>query len=218
MIKLSSRLKAISDFVCDDSSIVDVGCDHAYLSIFLYQHKKNINIIASDVNINALSNAKKNIKLYNLNSKIKVILSDGLEKINLFEIDTIIISGMGGKTIINILANANLKNIKQIIIQANTDIILVRKAIINMGFYIDDENLIMDSNKYYTIINFRKGKIKYTAKELYFGPKLLCKKEEIFLNKCDSDLKKLQNIFKNIPWTKFIKKINMYLRIRLYKL
>ena len=218
MIKLSPRLKAISDFVGDDYSIVDVGCDHAYLSIYLYQNKKNINIIASDINHNALAIAKKNISLHKLDSKINTILSDGLKNIDVSEIDAIIISGMGGRSIIKILKDTDLKSIKQVIVQANTDIVLVRKSIIKMGFYIEDETMIMDNNKYYTVINFKKGKRIYTKKELYFGPKLLCKKEEIFLNKCNSDLEKLQNIFKNIPWTKLIKKISIYLKIRLYRL
>ena len=60
MIKISARLKKIAEFIDDNSSIVDIGCDHGLLDIYLYQTKKNINIIASDVNQNALNNAIKN--------------------------------------------------------------------------------------------------------------------------------------------------------------
>ena len=62
MIKLSDRLKKIADYVNDDSSMIDIGCDHGLLDIYLIQKKKNIKLIASDVNPNALNNAKKNIK------------------------------------------------------------------------------------------------------------------------------------------------------------
>ena len=52
MIRLSKRLECIASFVNDDMSLVDVGCDHALLDIYLCQVKKNIKIIASDINEN----------------------------------------------------------------------------------------------------------------------------------------------------------------------
>ena len=62
MIKISKRLASIASYVEDDASLIDIGCDHGLLDIYLYQTKKNIKIIASDVNQNALKNAIKNIK------------------------------------------------------------------------------------------------------------------------------------------------------------
>ena len=46
--------------------MVDIGCDHGLLDIYLVQTNKNIKVIASDINKNALSNAIKNIKKYKL--------------------------------------------------------------------------------------------------------------------------------------------------------
>ena len=66
MIKLSKRLEAISSLVPINSSIIDIGCDHALLDIYMYQKKISNKIIASDINANALNNAKKNIKKYKL--------------------------------------------------------------------------------------------------------------------------------------------------------
>ena len=66
MIKLSARLKALANFIDDNSNVVDIGCDHGLLDIYLIQNKNNIKVIASDVNINALNNAKSNIKKYKL--------------------------------------------------------------------------------------------------------------------------------------------------------
>ena len=57
MIKISKRLASIASYVEDDASLIDIGCDHGLLDIYLYQTKKNIKIIASDVNQNALNNA-----------------------------------------------------------------------------------------------------------------------------------------------------------------
>ena len=113
MIKLSLRLKKIAKYVDDYSNIVDIGCDHGLLDIYLVQTNKNIKIIASDVNENALNNAINNIKKYNLENKITTILSNGLDNIDTTNIDTIIIAGMGSHTVVSILKN-NPKKLKPI--------------------------------------------------------------------------------------------------------
>ena len=116
MIKLSKRLQLVASFVDDNASIIDVGCDHAHLSIYLVQNKSNINIVASDINPNPLNIAKENKKKYQLEDKIELELKDGINNLNK-KIDTIIISGMGGILISNIINNKdNLKNIKTIIL------------------------------------------------------------------------------------------------------
>jgi len=95
MIKISKRLNVIADLVEDNSRIVDIGCDHGLLDIYLVQTKKNIKVIASDINENALSNAINNIKKYKLDNVIKTVISNGLNNIDTTNLDTIIISGMG---------------------------------------------------------------------------------------------------------------------------
>ena len=99
MIKLSKRLEKIATFVDDGANIVDIGCDHALLDIYLVLNRKNIKVVASDVNKNALNNALNNIKKYKLTDKINTVLSNGLDSIDVTGLDTIIISGMGTHTI-----------------------------------------------------------------------------------------------------------------------
>ena len=64
-MNLSNRLKAVATLVCKDSRVIDVGCDHAYLDIYLTLYNNN-SCIATDINKNALEIAKNNIKKYNL--------------------------------------------------------------------------------------------------------------------------------------------------------
>ena len=163
-VKLSKRLKAIADLVNKDSKIIDVGCDHALLDIYLL--KKNIikKAIASDVNEGALNQAKRNIKLHNV-KKISVRLSDGLNDLKKEDdIDTIVISGLGDKKIIDILNNDKdkLKDIKSIIIQSNTNPYNVRRYLSLNGYKIEDEKLILENNIIYTIIKFKKQFKKYS--------------------------------------------------------
>ena len=74
MNKLSVRLEAVANYVDDNSKVIDIGCDHGFLSIFLAKKYDNIKIIASDINENALNNAISNINKLNLQNKIEVDL------------------------------------------------------------------------------------------------------------------------------------------------
>ena len=102
MNKLSRRLEVVASYVRDNSKVIDIGCDHGFLSIFLAKKYDNIKIIASDINENALGNAIENINKMNLQDKIDVRLGNGLDVISALEIDTIVISGMGANTIVEI--------------------------------------------------------------------------------------------------------------------
>ena len=218
MIKLSKRLLAIANLIDDNSKVADIGCDHGLVSIFLAMNKQNISIIASDINQNALDNAIKNINKYHLEDKIKVCLSNGLDNIN-DEIDTIIISGMGGHTIVDILTNnqEKLNTVNNIIIQSNNDIEYVRRKIVKLGYYIKKEELILDKNIYYTIILFTKGKKKYTNKEYYFGPILLKENSKIFIEKNNKEYTKLVNIKNNIPKRKLLIRLKILKELHMYK-
>lgn len=219
MIKLSPRLKQVADFVDDGSNIVDIGCDHGLTDIYISQVKKNINIIASDINQNALNNAIKNIKKYNLESKITTKLSDGLNNIDTQNLNTIIISGMGAHTIIGILHSnlKKLKNIETLIIQSNNDIDFLRKKITELNYFIEDEELVKEKKFIYTIIKFKKGKKHYTKKQLHFGPILLQKKGKIFDEKNKIDLEKLKILYSLIPKSNYHLRIKTYLKIKKYK-
>ena len=83
MSKLSKRLEMVANFIDNnDKSVIDIGCDHGLLSIYLANKFKNLKIIASDVNKNALDNAKKNITKCGLNDRIETRLGSGISVIN----------------------------------------------------------------------------------------------------------------------------------------
>ena len=219
MIKLSNRLEAISSLIPNNSKVIDIGCDHGLLDIYLYQKKISNKIIASDINQNALNNAKENIKKNKLENIIETRLGNGLDTLNeTDDIDTIIISGMGAHTAVGIIKKniEKLKKIKTIVIQSNTKIEFLRKEITKLNYIISDELLVEDNKKIYTIIKFEKGKKKYNKKELFFGPILLKKNSQLFQKNNKLELEKLNLVLKMLPKNKIIdrykikKKINMY--------
>lgn len=219
MIKLSKRLSILASLI-DSKNMIDVGCDHALLDIYLAQKDKDIKIIASDINENALNNAKENIKKYKLSSRIETRLGKGIDVLDESDnIDTIVISGMGANTIVGILYNNifKLKNIKNIIIQSNTNINFLREKVTKLNYYIEDEALVKDSNIIYTIIKFTKGKKRYTKKELFFGPILLKKNDDLFKEYNNIEKNKLIHLMKVIPKNHYLHRLKIYLKLRMYK-
>lgn len=200
MNKLSKRLEVVASFVNDNSKVIDIGCDHGLLSIYLVNKYKNVKVIASDINENALSSAITNIKKEKLENRIETRLGSGLDVVKAGEVDTIVIAGMGANTIVGILkySTSKLSNVNNIIIQSNTDLYFLRKNITSLGYYIEDEILVEDKNIIYTVINFNKGKRRYNYKELYLGPVLTTKNDDLFKKKCNKELTTLKLILKNI--------------------
>ncbi len=219
MNKLSKRLEVVASYIKDNSKIIDIGCDHGLLSIYLAKKYNNIKIIASDVNKNALGTAINNIKKENLEDKIETRLGNGLDIVNSDEIDTIVIAGMGANTIIGILKynTDKLVNVKTIVIQSNTDLYFLRKNMIKLGYYIEDESLVEDSNIIYTVIKFSKGKKRYSYKELYLGPILMSKDNDLFKKKCTKEIKTITMILSRIEKGHLLYKLKLKRNLRILK-
>ena len=209
-MRISNRLKTIASLVDNDTTVIDIGCDHALLDIYLTN--KNIKCIAVDINQNALNIAIDNIEKYHLEDKIETILSNGLENVKIPNNNTIVICGMGTKTIIDILKDT--KKLDNLIIQSNNELYDLRKYIVSKNFYIDSDIKIKDKGKFYNIIKFKKGNKKYSKYEYMYGIDYSNKEYINF------EINKNNIILNNIPKKYFIKryklkKINKYLKNKL---
>lgn len=212
MIKINNRLKTIGDLVNLDDNVLDIGCDHGLLEVYLL--KKNINIVGSDNKKGPLDSALKNYKTNKVNGELR--LGDGLDPWD--GEDTVIISGMGGLNIINILKNNIEKatKVEKYILSPNNFIKDVRIYLNSIGYIIDDEMLVKD--KYiYNIIVFKKGIKKYSKKEFFFGPILLKNKNELFFEYYSKELKSKEIIYKLLPKNDYFNKFILYLQIKKIK-
>lgn len=180
-MKINDRLKHIGDLVEANSFCLDIGCDHAFLDIYLVKQNKNIKAIATDIAEGPVKQARENIKREGLEDTIEVRLGNGLDTYS-DEVNTVIIAGMGGRNMIGIFKNNMkvLKKIDTIIVSPNNYQIDVKKFLTKNGFYIDDEELVKEKKFIYQIIKFKKGKRHYTRREYFFGPVLLKKKGNLF--------------------------------------
>lgn len=215
-MKINNRLKLVGDYVDKGSVPLDIGCDHAKLSIYLLKEKNFPFVYASDNKIGPLNQARENVNYYNLADKIELIKADGLNSLN-DKIDTITVTGMGGLTINKMfLENKNkLTNIKTIILSPNNFIKEVRGTINKLGYYLKDEELVEESDKLYHILVFSKGNKTYSDKELYLGPILMTKNKKIIKKYYRNELSNLNNLLLNskIPKEKKeeFRKIKKYL-------
>jgi len=206
---ISRRIKTIASCLEDKKILADVGCDHGYLIIEGFLNYHLTKAYAIDNKEKPLMSAKTNISKYPFFKNVDFLLSDGLEKLNT-NVDVIVFAGMGGLLIIDLIKKDFSKlNEARLIIQANRNIYEVRKYLTENGYYIFDEKMVYEDEKYYEILVFEKAKvnISYSEQELYFGPIFLKKKESIFNEK----LKKELTYLESIPYktNDILEKINM---------
>ncbi len=196
-----NRIKAIASLVDNDALVVDIGTDHAYLPIYLYENDITKNIVASDISSNALLFAKNNLEKHNLRGKIKLVVSDGF--INLDEcFDIAIISGVGTETIKKILDNEVLPN--KLILSSHKNVSDLREYMFKIGYKIEKEIIVYENNIYYNIIKYVKGKDNLSKYDLLVGlsndinykKHLLNKYKEIYEKSHDKKYLEYINIIK----------------------
>lgn len=197
---ISDRLLSIASLIRDGEEIIDIGCDHGLLDVYLYLNKKCI-CHCCDVNKGIVDRAILNFKKYDILDNIDVFVGNGFDDLGLSDNVTIILSGMGTSTILKILEKNHTDNI---ICQTNTDLYDLRKSICGMGYYIDSEDLVFDNCRYYVSIKFSRGSSDYSFDEYLLGPCLIKEKSTLFYSYVkhiyDKNIKgyNLSNEFNNV--------------------
>ncbi len=178
-IKLSNRLLKCAQAVTPGSKIADIGTDHAYIPIYLALNNIIFSAIAADLREGPLKNAQQNIAKYDLENIIQTRLSDGLDNIYENEVDEIIIAGMGGNIIINILDKIKWKNkfSKTFILQPMKYEQRLRVYLAKFGYEIKSEQAITCTGKVYTVM-----KVIFTDKPYFITP------EEEYIGKLNESL------------------------------
>ena len=176
-MQLSLRLSAIADMVTEGNRLVDVGCDHGYLPVYLVSEKKIPSAIAMDLRKGPLSRAQEHIAQFGLEKYIETRLSDGLEKMAPGEGDTLVIAGMGGPLMERILTDSasQRESFQEMILQPQSDVPHFRHFIRGLGWEIVQENIILEDGKFYPMMRVVKADFlpAYTGEEEAYGKLLL---------------------------------------------
>ena len=153
---INKRLLAVANLINDNPiSVIDVGSDHAYLSIYLIQNNLCKKVTNVEVNEQPLLNGLVNVRKYGLENHINFKLNNGLLNLDLNEkTDYVTISGMGASSIIEIISNNTYQKPRYYIVQPNNDVSKLRNYLKENNYFILDEVIIKDNDIYYEVLKF----------------------------------------------------------------
>lgn len=184
-MQLSKRLQAVSALVSSGNRLVDVGCDHGYLPVFLVEKGRTPSALALDVRVGPLSRAEGHIAEHHLQDKIKTRLSDGLKAVEAGEGDTLVLAGMGGLLTIKILSESleKLSSFQEIILQPQSDIDMVRRFVRQQGWETEGEDMVLEDGKFYPMMRLvYKGALPAWREDEYrFGKALLSARHPVLM-------------------------------------
>lgn len=200
---MEERLKRLAEMVDQDARLADIGTDHAYLPIDLIKNKKIDFAIASDVAKGPLENAKKDIIAAGLQDKIETRLGSGLETLTEADnLDTIVIAGMGGKLMSELLQQAKVtgKLYPTLILEPNIGEPGVRRWLMENNYEIVNEEIIEVSGHIYELIKakLQDKQVMLSEKEIQFGPQLLQEKNSTFIKKWTNQLNYQNTLLSNL--------------------
>lgn len=179
-IRLDGRLLAVAGAVPAGSYIVDVGTDHAKLPVYLYGKGLIRGAVASDVAEGPFLRARKTVREQELSANIKTVLTDGLRGLDKYPADCIVIAGMGGILISDILSASPMPRRARLVLQPMTMAHVLRKYLVSSGFFIEKEALAEDGDKIYQIISavYCGKEENYCDAEFYLGKRNIEKRNE----------------------------------------
>ncbi len=203
-MQLSKRLKAVASFVTEGNILADIGTDHGYIPIYLVKNGIIPRAFAMDINKGPLERADEHIAEEGLHDSIETRLSNGLDKLYENEADTVLVAGMGGALIIDILQRGRkvLDTVKELVLSPHSEWEEVRRYLGDSGYKIIQEDMLIDAEKYYVIIKAIKEKPEeYDEVQLKYGKILIEEKNEILkeylLREKDKYLLILENLKTN---------------------
>lgn len=197
-MQLSKRLSAVAEMVTRGNRLVDVGTDHGYIPIYLVEHGIIPKAIAMDINKGPLDRAREHLKEAGLEAYIELRRSDGVSALREGEADTLIIAGMGGSLVIKILSEGEkvLQNLKEYILQPQSEVDSVRRFLQKEGYLILEEKMILEEGKYYPMMRAVKGIMDYKKDCFFsFGKLLLERKDPVlkmYLEKEEDTCRKIE--------------------------
>lgn len=212
---LSERLTRIASFVPKGLVVADIGTDHALLPIYLVLEGISPRVIACDLHPGPLESAKANVFLYKLAKNIEIRQGDGLKALDPGDTAVIVIAGMGGAKIREILETspAVLDGVFRMILQPQGGAGIVRRWLFDHNWQIIDEDLVLEHDNYYEIIISEPlGDIKTmgidkkpSRKErelLEIGPCLVEKKHPLLIPLLQKKIKLAENVLKSLRHAK----------------
>ena len=151
---LGARIQTMVDLYPVVDSIADIGCDHGYTAIALFEAGKAEKLFACDIGKEPLEMAKKNVRFRGLEDKISCRLGNGLEALEKGECKHLLLSGMGGMLMIQILEK-RIEEFETILLSPQSDYEKVRRFLYPYMELVED-CYVKEKNKFYRILLAKK--------------------------------------------------------------
>ena len=201
-MQLSERLSSVASMVTAGNCLADVGTDHGYVPIYLYERQMIPRAIAMDVNKGPLERARLHIAEYGYHNAIETRLSDGLQALRAGEAESVVIAGMGGPLIIRILSAYPevTASFKELILQPQSEISEVRVWLGEQGYEIIEEHMVFEDGKYYSMFKAVKNEKcrALSALECKFGRLDVLKEIHVLKAFVERELNNKQNILEKL--------------------
>lgn len=181
---LSDRMRAVVGLVEPCKSIADIGCDHGYVAMELVRSNICRHVIAMDINKGPLERARHNVRDYDMQDYIETRLSDGAQALRAGEVEGIICAGMGGRLVISILEQDKelVCDLRQVILQPQSELDEVRGYLRENGFIIDREDMVYEDGKYYPMMRALPGAFGKLEKQVGGNMEQKCRKSGVHVN------------------------------------
>jgi tRNA (adenine22-N1)-methyltransferase len=202
MTSSNNRLAMVAEMIRAGQAVADIGADHAWLAIYLAESKRATRVIIGELSDGPYTRANQAVKSSKAPDRIEVRQGNGLQILDKGEVDCVVLAGMGGDTIVNILAYDwdKAASFQDYVFQPMSKAVVLRQRLASRGWIIEDECLVQDNGRIYLSMNCHPGNCPYhlNGLELELGPVILKADSEIKRICVTRYLQKCQRIYKQL--------------------
>lgn len=200
-ISLGPRLRVIAGFIPEGSRLADIGSDHGYLPAWLLLQRRVSRAIAGEINRDPARRAEETARELDLLPEMEIRLGDGLQVLQPDEVDAVVISGMGGSTIRQILAASPqvLAGLRRLVLQPNVGAPELRRWLADNRWRIVEEALVEEASIIYEVIVAEPGPAEpLDAIAALLGPELLRQRPPLLARQVDKLIGERQYVLQQL--------------------
>ena len=192
--KLTPRLRKAFKMIPLGTCVMDIGADRGFLSLALAS--SGFKTYASENKKGPFDALMNECSCYK-GDNLSLIFTDGIDTLP-SDVNTLVILGMGGRTIYDILSRHEdkLKQIKYLVVEPQSD---MKKTISYLldNHYENIDGMYVYERRYYPLLLFKRNEELtkvYSIEEYHYGVVPLLKKDELLKKHLDKELRRIESL------------------------
>jgi tRNA (adenine22-N1)-methyltransferase len=156
LLSVSARLEAVLDLLEPCQRLADVGTDHGLIPIAAVQRGIARRAIAADLREAPLRVARQNVARAGMLEHVSLLRADGLRPLCRGAVDAVVMAGVSGRLMTQLCDSAPevLAGIRQLVLQPNKDVAMVRAWALAHGFHLRDERMVHERGHFFVVCAF----------------------------------------------------------------